>query len=190
MCKCACANIKYTLNHTLERNLCAPIKTAHRWNMKPSATEVTLEQTMTMTKMKVIPVASNVCFTVLHSPQDDNDNWSNANGNDNGMGRDKAEKEEHWRSLAVRAFSQTELETDHPFQLLLTVENKSSVQDTFKFQNDKKTMTNRVMKISTRPLTLYSNWTWNRPSYANIWQYMTMSDNAWQRMTGWQWLRG
>ena len=48
--------------------------------MKPSATEVTLEQTVTMTMMKVIPVAFHVYFTVLHSPQNDNEKGQRREG--------------------------------------------------------------------------------------------------------------
>ena len=40
-------------------------------------------QTLTMTMMKVILIASELYFTVLHSPQDDN---GNDNGNDNEWG--------------------------------------------------------------------------------------------------------
>ena len=116
--------------------------------MKPSATEVTLEQTMTMTMMKVIPVAFYVYFTALHSPQNDNDN-----GNDNGKGQRR-------EGRTVKVPGCVSIQSDwtwngSPPSTHCWLWRINPQQNTlFKFQDDKesKAMTSRVVKNSMRPL--------------------------------------
>ena len=66
------------------KGICALLSTvriAETWNLRHRSDYVA--QTLTMTMMKVILIASELYFTVLHSPQDDN---GNDNGNDNEWG--------------------------------------------------------------------------------------------------------